>query len=174
MNQPVSNSGYAIPLKSDWSDLFFSSGMVRLLCRNSTGVEKCGGSEDRMNRITINQARIFGYIFSRPNQDIRLNTLAHDLDVTAAAASQAVNRLVSAKLLRRKTDPSDHRAIILSISPQGLEILQKNDDYAFQLFSDIYKENNFSPEEIATFRKVLTGIYQSLLTRWNHYLESKH
>lgn len=50
-------------------------------------VVKKGSDGANLNRITVNQARIFGYIFSRGSAgDIRISRLARDLDVTPAAA----------------------------------------------------------------------------------------
>ena len=63
-------------------------------------VAKKGADNEHMNRITVNQARIFGYIFSRSGEGpIRISKLAHDLDVTPAAAGQAVDRLVKAGMV---------------------------------------------------------------------------
>ena len=88
-------------------------------------VVKKGSDGANLNRITVNQARIFGYIFSRSGEGpIRISKLAHDLDVTPAAAGQAVDRLVRSGMVDRETDPTDRRAFVISIAKKGREHLR--------------------------------------------------
>ena len=53
-------------------------------------------------------------------------------DITAAAASQLVEKLVQAGYIYRVEDPSDRRAKMLTISPTGAELLKKGNEERYR------------------------------------------
>lgn len=54
-----------------------------------------------------------------------ISDLSEHMDVTAAATSQLVDKLVQAGLLVRLEDPSDRRAKQVSLSPAGEALVEK-------------------------------------------------
>lgn len=135
-------------------------------------VAKKGADSERMNRITVNQARIFGYIFSRNGGDpIRISTLAHDLDVTSAAAGQAVDRLVRDGMVDRKTDPTDRRAFVIDISAKGRDLLREHEDRCRALSNELLAD--LPAEDVATFDRVLSVLYDGLYTKWREFLAAR-
>lgn len=54
-----------------------------------------------------------------------ISDLSEHMDVTAAAASQLVDKLVQAGLLVRVEDPIDRRAKRVSLSPAGRELIER-------------------------------------------------
>jgi DNA-binding MarR family transcriptional regulator len=54
-----------------------------------------------------------------------LNALSKDLDVATSSASQMVDRLVTMGLVQRKQAHGDRRSVVLKISPEGEELLDK-------------------------------------------------
>ncbi|MBQ9726185.1 MAG: winged helix-turn-helix transcriptional regulator [Kiritimatiellae bacterium] len=145
--------------------------MVRISDLFRRVVKKGSGGED-LSRITVNQARIFGYIFSRgESDDIRISRLARDLDVTPAAAGQAVDRLVKSGLVDRRVDPADRRAFVISVSPRGREYLR---DYAVRSreVSDAIL-GGLPAADVAAFDRVLAAIYDALAARWEEILSDR-
>lgn len=128
-------------------------------------------TDKAMNRITINQARIFWYIFENTDQEIRIKALARDLNVSSAAVSQVVERLVSSELLHRKTDPSDRRAVILSIAPKGHALLEEIDRRSYTLQEEIFSGIDLPESDFEAFRRVLEKIHEGLSARWQSYLD---
>ncbi len=155
------------PLPDDWLNLSQTSGLFHLVAARTS---PRGHDEKKMSHVTVHQARIFGHIFSHPDVDVRIKRLAHDLDVTPAAASQAVDRLVSDGLLDRRPDPKDRRAVVITISDKGRQLLDEIKTESHSLLADIYREIGITAEEAATFSKVLAAIHAALLARWRRYI----
>ena len=135
-------------------------------------VVKKGADSEHMNRITVNQARIFGYIFSRSAEGpIRISKLAHDLDVTPAAAGQAVDRLVKGGMVDRETDPTDRRALVISISKKGREHLREYQARCRELSDELLSD--LPPADVAAFDRVLSAVYDGLDARWHAILAAR-
>ena len=158
------------PLPDDWLHLSQLSGLFHLVAARTS---PRGHDEKKMSHVTVHQARIFGHIFSNPDVDVRIKRLAHDLDVTPAAASQAVERLVSDGLLDRRPDPKDRRAVVITISDKGRQLLDEIKEVSNTLLADIYREINITPDEAAIFGDVLSRIHAALFRRWLNYIASK-
>ena len=155
------------PLPDDWLNLSQASGLFRLVASRTSPRKH---DEKKMGRVTVHQARIFGHIFSNPDVDVSIKRLAHDLDVTPAAASQAVERLVADGLLDRRPDPSDRRAVVITISEKGRKLLDEIKEVSNTLLADIYREIGITAEEATTFSNVLAAIHAALLARWREYI----
>ena len=158
------------PLPDDWLNLSQASGLFYLVAARTSPY---GHDEKKMSRVTVHQARIFGHIFSNPNVDVRIKRLAHDLDVTPAAASQAVDRLVADGLLDRRPDPKDRRAVVITISEKGRQLLDEIKAESNALLADIYRETGITAEEAAIFGDVLARIHDALLQRWRSHIARK-
>jgi len=53
-----------------------------------------------------------------------MSQISERFNITAAAASQLVDKLVQAGYLNRAEDPGDRRAKMLTLSPAGLELIK--------------------------------------------------
>ena len=158
------------PLPDDWLNLSQASGLFHLVAARTS---PRGHDEKKMSHVTVHQARIFGHIFSNPDVDVRIKRLAHDLDVTPAAASQAVERLVSDGLLDRRPDPKDRRAVVITISKKGRQLLDEIKAVSNTLLAEIYREINITSDEAAIFGDVLARIHGALVRRWGDYINSR-
>ena len=58
----------------------------------------------------------------------RTGWLADELGVTASAGSRLADRLVLAGLVRRETAVTDRREVLLRLTPDGVEVLDRYDD----------------------------------------------
>lgn len=160
-------------LRNDWMNLGLSSGLFSLVAKKTMPRKTLGKYDDRLSRLTVNQVKIFGHIVVNSDSEIRVKKLAYDLDITPAAASQAIERLVSIGMVERMQDPEDRRSFIITISRQGREVLDEYRDLSNRLLGSIYGEIDVTPAELAAFGKVLAAIHESLKARWAKYLAAK-
>ena len=76
-----------------------------------------------------------------------LSEISERFDVTAAAASQLVDKLVHAGYLARTEDPSDRRAKLLTLSAKGEELVQQSTEERYHWLDDL--TSKLSTEEQA-------------------------
>ena len=141
-----------------------------LLKKTGSDSEQASTAKE-LRHITLNQARIFWYIFGKADEEIRIKTLARDLNVSSAAVSQVVDRLVTEKLLQREPDPTDRRAVILSIAPQGHAWLEEIDRRSTILQDEILNEIDVPQADLEAFNRVIAKMHVQMLARWNAYLD---
>lgn len=131
-----------------------------------------GKALDKMRHVTVNQVRIFGYILRNSNTIIRLKDLAYNLDVTPAAASQVVNRMVQEGLVVRTTDKTDRRSIMITPSKKGrdlfVNIIRQDIDVLFEIL------NHYPESDRATFSRILVGLSEELQRRWQTILAERN
>lgn len=122
----------------------------------------------KFDQITVNQGRIFSYIFRPHDGPIQLKMLAHDLNVTPAAASQAIDRLVVAGLVVRRQAPTDRRAVIIDLSSKGRKLYREIAARNVEVIRDCL---GGIPEETRTaFTKTLRHLADALHDRWEAIL----
>jgi len=66
-----------------------------------------------------------------------MSDLSEHLDITPAAASQLVDKLVQAGLLIRAEDPHDRRARQLALTQSGLELIEKGVEERYRWVDDV-------------------------------------
>lgn len=54
-----------------------------------------------------------------------VSDISNRFDITSAAASQLVDKLVQSSLIQREEDPSDRRAKLLNLTDKGKELIQQ-------------------------------------------------
>lgn len=57
-------------------------------------------------------------------QHCGISDIGNHMDITSAAASQLVDKLVQGELLERTEDPSDRRAKLLKLTPKGRALIE--------------------------------------------------
>jgi DNA-binding MarR family transcriptional regulator len=72
--------------------------------------------------LSMAQFGILMHLYYRHNCGI--SHLGEHMDISAAAASQLVDRLVQHGLLERTEDPNDRRAKMLALTPKSLELIE--------------------------------------------------
>jgi DNA-binding MarR family transcriptional regulator len=87
-------------------------------------------------------------------------------DISAAAASQLVEKLVQAGFLDRAEDPSDRRAKLLTLSAKGKELIQQGTEERYRWMDDL--TSKLSIEEQA---KVVEAL--NILTKAAQTMEAK-
>ncbi len=95
-------------------------------------------------RLTASQLKLLKLVSL--SDDTTIGDVAVFLEISNAAASKAVDKLVGQSLLRRSEGARDRRAIHLSLTGQGRGILDKYDAAAQAKLTEIFGQ--FSREEL--------------------------
>lgn len=93
-----------------------------------------------------------------------MSEISERFDVTPAAASQLVEKLVQAGYLERAEDPSDRRAKLLKLSPAGVKLVEDGISERYRWMDDLVK--TISEAEQAKVSEAL-----DILTRAAHELD---
>jgi DNA-binding MarR family transcriptional regulator len=86
-----------------------------------------------------------------------ISDLSERLEITAAAASQAVEKLVQGGFLDRAEDPSDRRAKQVTLSAKGSELIEKSIAERFRWVDKMVETLNADERgKVAETLKILT------------------
>lgn len=92
-----------------------------------------------------------------------ISNLSEHMDISTAAASQLVDKLVQAGLLERTENPYDRRAKQLTLSPKGKEFIAQGIQERYRWMEEL--EGNLTPEEkvkIAEALEIMTRATKEL------------
>jgi DNA-binding MarR family transcriptional regulator len=92
-----------------------------------------------------------------------MSEVSHRFDISAAAASQLVEKLVQAGYLERTEDPTDRRAKLLTLSAKGEELIQQGTEERYRWMDDL--TSKLSREEqlkVVEALNILTKAAQSM------------
>lgn len=71
-----------------------------------------------------------------------MSEIGERFDITAAAASQLVEKLVHAGFLERAEDPNDRRAKLLTLSVKGGELIKQGVEERYRWMDDLASSLN--------------------------------
>ncbi|MFZ5858809.1 MAG: MarR family winged helix-turn-helix transcriptional regulator [Chloroflexota bacterium] len=74
-----------------------------------------------------------------------VSEIGERFDITSAAASQLVEKLVQSGYIERAEDPSDRRAKVLKLTPSGQELIERGGQERHRWLDEVVK--NLSSEE---------------------------
>jgi DNA-binding MarR family transcriptional regulator len=95
-----------------------------------------------------------------------MSQVSERFDISAAAASQLVEKLVQAGYLERTEDPTDRRAKLLTLSVKGEELIQQGTEERYRWMNDL--TSKLSTEEQV---KVVEAL--DILTKAAQLMEEK-
>jgi DNA-binding MarR family transcriptional regulator len=85
--------------------------------------------------VTIAQHRVLVLLEGRGPQTMR--ALAEQLDVSPSTATRVCDRLVDKKLVRRRIDDEDRRAVLVDLTPRGRKLIEQVMQRRRTLIADI-------------------------------------
>lgn len=133
----------------------FSATVARL-------IEEGLWSEVAGKRLSMTQLRLLKLV-SLPGDMHTIGDVATFLEVSSAAASKAVEKLVREMLIERRQAESDRRAIHLSLTGAGRRLLESYDAAARQKLAEVFEQ--VAPEEISFVVKLLDRLSSSMMDR---------
>jgi DNA-binding MarR family transcriptional regulator len=112
------------------SALVFSTAMTELL--ESKITEKLG------DRFTLSQLRLLAMVDKTDVQHV--TEVADFLNVSNAAASKAVDRLVRRGVIERRESEHDRRAVHLLLTDEGHGVIEKFEAIQHDIFADLFDQ----------------------------------
>ena len=64
-------------------------------------------------------------LYTQPDRSLRVNELAREVVLSPTAMSRFVDRLEAAGCVRREPDPEDRRALQVTITDEGIQLLRR-------------------------------------------------
>lgn len=95
-----------------------------------------------------------------------ISEVSERFDISNAAASQLVEKLVQAEFIERAEDPSDRRAKVLQLTPKGRDLIEAGFNERYRWMDELTSRMN-SEER----RKVAEAL--DILTRAAHKMEER-
>ena len=92
-----------------------------------------------------------------------MSEISERFDVTAAAASQLVDKLVQAGYIERTEDPSDRRAKLLKLSTKGAKLVDDGTQERYRWMDDLASTLSMeNQKKVADALEVLTAAAQHM------------
>lgn len=108
----------------------------------------------------LNYEAFYLLYFLRRRSSAYIGEIAEELNVHISTASRVVGRLEKRGLLTRRKAPGDKRRILVSLEPEGEELVRTSENHSFEVISKNLE--SFSDEELAavlqtaaSFREIL-------------------
>jgi DNA-binding MarR family transcriptional regulator len=98
-----------------------------------------------------------GILFLLKRKACTMTELSKELSIDNSAITGMVDRLERSGFATREFNPSDRRTYLISITPLGLEEIEKAKDVVHAVNDKI--KNGFTEEEIEVFKKVLNSFF---------------
>jgi len=94
-----------------------------------------------------------------------ISTIGERFDISNAAASQLVEKLVQGGYVKREEDPNDRRSKLLNLTPKGLTLIQQGAERRYRLVGQLLKD--LSTEEknkVSEALDIITRVARELET----------
>jgi DNA-binding MarR family transcriptional regulator len=92
-------------------------------------------------------------------KDCGVSDISERFDITNAAASQLVDKLVQGGLIQRAEDPNDRRARLLNLTDKGKQFIQKGIEERYRWVDQLAAK--LTPEERAKVHEALQIVIQA-------------
>jgi DNA-binding MarR family transcriptional regulator len=92
-----------------------------------------------------------------------ISQLSDRFDISNAAASQLVDKLVQSGLIQREEDPHDRRAKLLNLTEKGIGLIQQGTEGRYRWVEELARK--LSPEEreqVSAALSILTRVAQEV------------
>lgn len=109
--------------------------------------------------LTPTQSQILALLQAHPGGVMSLSSVAMNLAVTAATASDAVSALLAKGLIRKTRDPHDARAVLITLTAKGKREAVRASEWPDFLLSAV---DSLSPSEQENFLLALIKMVRSL------------
>ncbi|RXT13715.1 MarR family winged helix-turn-helix transcriptional regulator [Ammoniphilus sp. CFH 90114] len=108
----------------------------------------------------LTHANMFLLFMIHGQGSIKTTDISKYFDITPGAATAIADKLESLGLIARERDKKDRRVVVISLTDQGKEFLQRKRNKNVKLFEEILKD--FTYEEITSVISSLQKITQAI------------
>ena len=117
----------------------------------------------RLQQFDLSESRLIILVLLQEYQELSLQEIAKYLGITKASTTTLISSLVNKKLISKRNDQKDKRITLVSLTSAGTVLLTETLKQHSLWIEKI--TNNLSDNDVAIFKKVLSQIYENVLTK---------
>lgn len=117
----------------------------------------------RLQQFDLSESRLIILVLLQEYQELSLQEIAKKLGITKASTTTLISSLVNKQLISKRNDKKDKRITLVSLTSAGTDLLTETLKQHSLWIEKI--TNNLSDNDVAIFKKVLSQIYENVLTR---------
>ena len=117
----------------------------------------------RLQQFDLSESRLIILVLLQEYQELSLQEIAKHLGITKASTTTLISSLVNKKLISKRNDQKDKRITLVSLTSAGTVLLTETLKQHSLWIEKI--TNNLSDNDVAIFKKVLSQIYENVLTK---------
>lgn len=117
----------------------------------------------RLQQFDLSESRLIILVLLQEYQELSLQEIAKHLGITKASTTTLISSLVNKQLISKINDKKDKRITLVSLTSAGTDLLTETLKQHSLWIEKI--TNNLSDNDVAIFKKVLSQIYENVLTK---------
>lgn len=117
----------------------------------------------RLQQFHLSESRLIILVLLQEYQELSLQEIAKHLGITKASTTTLISSLVNKQLISKINDKKDKRITLVSLTSAGTDLLTETLKQHSLWIEKI--TNNLSDNDVAIFKKVLSQIYENVLTK---------
>ena len=117
----------------------------------------------RLQQFHLSESRLIILVLLQEYQELPLQEIAKRLGITKASTTTLISSLVNKQLISKRNDKKDKRITLVSLTSAGTDLLTETLKQHSLWIEKI--TNNLSDNDVAIFKKVLSQIYENVLTK---------
>lgn len=117
----------------------------------------------RLQQFHLSESRLIILVLLQEYQELPLQQIAKRLGITKASTTTLISSLVNKQLISKRNDKKDKRITLVSLTSAGTDLLTETLKQHSLWIEKI--TNNLSDNDVAIFKKVLSQIYENVLTK---------
>lgn len=124
-------------------------------------VKKLGGKMRQGIDPSLTQSHIYLLMFIKNEGTCTVSDIANYLGITLSAVTGLTNRLFNMKLVTRLRSDADRRNVIIGLTDEGRDVLEKIDENRKKIFEDYYC--CLDEIELKTYIRILNKLASNIL-----------
>ena len=117
----------------------------------------------RLQQFHLSESRLIILVLLQEYQELSLQEIAKRLGITKASTTTLISSLVNKQLISKRNYKKDKRITLVSLTAAGTDLLTETLKQHSLWIEKI--TNNLSDNDVAIFKKVLSQIYENVLTK---------
>lgn len=117
----------------------------------------------RLQQFDLSESRLIILVLLQEYQELSLQEIAKHLGITKASTTTLISSLVNKQLISKINDKKDKRITLVSLTSAGTDLLTETLKQHSLWIEKI--TNNLSDNDVAIFKKVLSQIYENVVTK---------
>lgn len=117
-------------------------------------------SNAEVDKITMSNAWIIGYIANHPDEDVFQRDIEHECYTTRSTVSRVIDLMIKKGFIERRSVPNDARLKKLVLTPKAARLSDVMENSAIMLNNTMI--DGFTPEELENLHSYITRMKNNL------------